>query len=77
MRGQGSSHASKQCFDLSRIREPMKSETRQNGTNATSLPACPPESPKSGRFGGQEKPGGDLTQGDASGSCPRLPWANL
>ena len=42
---------SKPCFEQSRLWEPMKCETRQLATNATPLPASPPESPALGDSG--------------------------
>ena len=55
--------------DISRT---TKRETRQSASNRPPLPASPPESPQGGRFGGEEKMVGTLTQGGARGSCPPL-----
>ncbi len=55
-----------------------KRETRPSARTGPPLPTSPPESPKGGRFGGRgEQLAETLTQGGATGSCPRLPWATF
>jgi len=78
VRGQHLADSRNSHFVPARLTMTTKRAACHSATSGPPLPTSPPESPKGGRFGGRgEEWVGTLTQGGASGSCPRWPWATF